>query len=346
MAKLKKRNQISKLPYEMLYFIKEQLKDINDLKNLSVTSQLFKMVMYSTLTKLKELFRYFPHHRQLIRNKIKEGLNVDFEFEQLTQLMEIDYINLDDRARILISAVKKNDVSTLKVSQLKLDEINHIQDKTKRSLLTWAIDLKNLDVLNYFYSLAKKKYKLQSSTATQKKFEGDRLLNWAVCCLQPLSTIKDIISLYPDNQPKKGLSLAFCNAVQEELLYIAKYLLDNGAEVDYVNTNSVTPLLYASQNGDLEMISLLVNKGAVIDKSHKNGATALYIAAQNGHSNSVKMLLKKGAKINKACKDGSTPLCIAVETGHLNIVKILLENKAKINKTCKDGSTPLYTHHT
>ena len=127
-------------------------------------------------------------------------------------------------------------------------------------------------------------------------------------------------------------------ATQKGNLQIVKLLLENGASVDK-QEEVLTPLMFASNRGDLEIVKLLLENGANVDKE-SNGFTALFFASQNGHLEIVKLLLENGASVDKN-RSMTTPLINASRIGHLEIVKVLLEHGASLSDKDNFGMTPL-----
>lgn len=56
----------------------------------------------------------------------------------------------------------------------------------------------------------------------------------------------------------------------------------------------------ASLKGDLELVKLLLENGADVDEVNSIDSTPLNIAAQIGNLELVKLLLEKGANVNKS----------------------------------------------
>ena len=62
---------------------------------------------------------------------------------------------------------------------------------------------------------------------------------------------------------------------------IAKYLIDNGADVNASNNFSSTPLHQASVSGDFEIVKYLVENDADVNAPDNDGETPLYMQAQS-----------------------------------------------------------------
>lgn len=131
-------------------------------------------------------------------------------------------------------------------------------------------------------------------------------------------------------------------AVQNQNKDIIGYLIDKGADIDVKPQNGITPLLAACRSGDLEIIELIIRKGADINISNKNGVTALIYAVTLDHYIMTDMLLYYGAWINKADYQGNTPLLIAAYFGYTDLVKLLLDKGASLDLADNKGYTALH----
>ncbi len=133
-------------------------------------------------------------------------------------------------------------------------------------------------------------------------------------------------------------------------------LLRNGASVNYVDRNGVTPLLAASFEGQLEVVKQLLSLGAEINyvtsgltqyalaKSRAplkereliaaaaRGDTALIAAGRQGHYDIVTYLLDHGAVIDRANRKGETALFAAIAGGDMKLVELLLAHGADANE--------------
>lgn len=124
--------------------------------------------------------------------------------------------------------------------------------------------------------------------------------------------------------------------VAQKLLEDATVNVNQGTK-----TFGVTGLLYACQNGHLEIVTLLLNKARDtidVNQTATTGirASPLCIACSHGHAKIVTVLLKMGDKIdvNKSTETGGTALMIAADRGHEDIVaKLLNRPDIDCNKT-------------
>jgi ankyrin repeat protein len=125
-----------------------------------------------------------------------------------------------------------------------------------------------------------------------------------------------------------------------------RQLVAAGADVNAADVIGFTPLMYASQNGNLEAVKLLLSKGAnanVVSAppgglTVKNGIiqlgqfTPLLAAAPYGPVDVVKALIAAGANVNVKDARGMTPLMLSVAADHgdINITRALLAAGADV----------------
>ena len=109
-----------------------------------------------------------------------------------------------------------------------------------------------------------------------------------------------------------------------------RQLLDQRANVNAVDENGITPLMYAAHSGVTSTVKLLLDRGADVNaKATILGFTALMNAAGFGDVEMVEALLNKGAKVNETNNDGATALTIAQQAGKTGNVKVLRQHGAR-----------------
>ena len=119
-------------------------------------------------------------------------------------------------------------------------------------------------------------------------------------------------------------------------------LLDEGVDVDIRFENGSTPLMFAAQNGNLEIVKLLLERGANVNAKNEIGSTVLMFADQSNNLEIIQLLLGKGANINAEDNNGLNALHYAARySNSLEIVKLLLESGVNVNAKSKKGNTPL-----
>jgi ankyrin repeat protein len=115
----------------------------------------------------------------------------------------------------------------------------------------------------------------------------------------------------------------------------------------------LTPLVFASREGDLASAELLLRAGADVNQTTEYGWTPLLVAANNRHYKLATLLLEWGADVNLPNKGGWTPLYLAtdnrnIEGGdypvpkpdldHLEFIRTLLQWGADPNMRVKDNT--------
>ncbi len=151
------------------------------------------------------------------------------------------------------------------------------------------------------------------------------------------------------NHPE-GAYTPLLQAVRTHNIFIARILLEKGADVDARNENSYTPLMAASANGDEEMIKLFLDHGADVNAQVlagvSQGLTSLHLAAKNApRVQVVKALVDAGAKVNARTSSGSTPLMYAainsINPYAQEIISYLINQRADLSITNNNGKSAL-----
>lgn len=111
---------------------------------------------------------------------------------------------------------------------------------------------------------------------------------------------------------------------------IAEFLIFYGADVNARLSNGGTALhLAASCDDQAETVTLLAANGAEVNIVNNDNITPLHTAATLGAKHAVKILILAGAEVNVTDKDGKTPLDRAIKNGYKKIAKILRKRSKK-----------------
>jgi len=133
---------------------------------------------------------------------------------------------------------------------------------------------------------------------------------------------------------------------------IAKYLIEQGAELNYQDSDGFTALHYAAKEGLLEVVKLLVEKGADLEvypdetKFYK-GETPLVSACSYSNTDDknievVKYLVENGASMDKNDLSFQSLLTTCIYSKAPKTAQYLLEKGADPNLPNNNGQTPLY----
>src|SRR5580693_8708817 len=113
-------------------------------------------------------------------------------------------------------------------------------------------------------------------------------------------------------------------------------------DVNAVEADGSTPLLWAVNLNDADLASRLLKAGANPKVRNQLGSTPLAEAALNSNTEMIKALLDAGADPNAAGPDGQTPLMIVSRTSNVAAAKLLLDKGANPNvKEAQREQTPL-----
>ncbi len=110
-------------------------------------------------------------------------------------------------------------------------------------------------------------------------------------------------------------------------------LLREPVDVDARGADGATALLWASYNGDLELVKRLIEAGADVNAKNDFGAFALSEAAIAGRDDLVEVLLAAGAEVDAANAEGETSLMAAARSGDVRSAELLLKAGANVNDT-------------
>ena len=124
-------------------------------------------------------------------------------------------------------------------------------------------------------------------------------------------------------------------------LDMAKYLVENGADVNDRDDYEYLPIHYAAMSGNLELIKYLIDKGAALYAKGYGGASVLHIAMSSDPDPAVfKYLISMGCDVNARDDYGSSVLHWAVQYGNVDLIKFLVAKGADITATDSSGQTP------
>ena len=123
-------------------------------------------------------------------------------------------------------------------------------------------------------------------------------------------------------------------------LNAARWLIDNGAEVNARGKYGATSLHYAAQFNAAETAALLLKNGAEVHAKSESFGAPLHYAARFNATETAALLLKNGARVNQK-QSGDTPLHYAARGNSAETAALLLKNGARVNAKSR-GETPLH----
>lgn len=117
-------------------------------------------------------------------------------------------------------------------------------------------------------------------------------------------------------------------------------LLKVGVDINAKDRNNMTPLMFAADRGNHQVVELLIKHAADVNFSNKWGWTALLYAAYRGHRSIVELLINSHATINVRNNDGWTPLMYAVYQRNKSVMQLLI-GASDLNAQDVNGWTAL-----
>ncbi len=94
------------------------------------------------------------------------------------------------------------------------------------------------------------------------------------------------------------------------MMSVMRFLVDKKIDVLKPDGYGRTPLMFAAELGDVEVIDFLLQKGADIHQQDKNGDTAIMYAVRNNQKKAFDKLVQYGAYLTIKNKTGTSPTII------------------------------------
>jgi ankyrin repeat protein len=122
-------------------------------------------------------------------------------------------------------------------------------------------------------------------------------------------------------------------SIKGNLLRYVKKAIKNGADKN--GNFKSSPLVEACYYNYIDIIKYLIEIGANINYITNDCWSPLHAASYKNNIDCVKLLINSGAKINIKDYVNATPLDYAMDTKNFDIIKLLIEHGADINmKKC------------
>lgn len=199
-------------------------------------------------------------------------------------------------------------------------------------------------------------------------------INLAITSVKKVDILEKVLQILLDfganinEEDSSELTPILCACRNNEK--IAFFLLENGASIDALGPECLSPLIFAVSHGLYPLASFLLKKGANINHI-TNECDALTVACFKNRVDFVKFLLENGANVDNcrdcliintagsteveimkmifgkigidaADKNGNTALIHCAKKNWIDQAKKLLSLGANVNLRNNDGSTPLH----
>lgn len=146
------------------------------------------------------------------------------------------------------------------------------------------------------------------------------------------------------SQTDRPSTMDLKSAVKSGNVTAVEILLNSGSNVNYLDADGRTPISWAAEAGEDEVVRHLLGRDDIKpDCEDKLGRTPLLLAAMKGHEVVTRLLLEEGhADPGKSAPNGYTPLHWAAEGGLSDTVQLLLRDyRVDPDSKSSEHETPL-----
>jgi ankyrin repeat protein len=109
----------------------------------------------------------------------------------------------------------------------------------------------------------------------------------------------------------------------DQVSKVRELILKNPKLVNAKDRNNNTPLHFAAQTGNMEIVRLLLSKGAEVNERNNEGITPLHLAVQKCNQEACRSLIGKGADLEAKDKENRTPTDWAIAFNHRDLAEYL-----------------------
>ncbi|KAI1029421.1 hypothetical protein LB504_010700 [Fusarium proliferatum] len=145
---------------------------------------------------------------------------------------------------------------------------------------------------------------------------------------------------YPDHQDSSISPFVFavCNELTDA---VAHFIREGSLDMDDRSFGNSTPLFWACQSENMEIVELLIDNGADINARCYQGQVPLHISVQGENPVITELLISKGADVSVVDNKRQTPLNLALMSDNTKVAQQLVDSGADISHETGDGYTPL-----
>lgn len=148
---------------------------------------------------------------------------------------------------------------------------------------------------------------------------------------------------------RTALMLGACSGKESHI--IVKMLIKDGANINDIDSDGKTALIYASEQGYPKTTKQLIDSGADVNIKTKYGRTALLqcvVSRNYSKFKIIKQLINAGSDVNVMDKNGYSAINWVVREGFNSdpgevseVIKLMIDKKVDITKKDATGKTPL-----
>jgi len=255
----------------------------------------------------------------------------------LRHSMDMNVIDIDGNTPLILSyRLNHHEIFKFLIRYLDVDR----KDSNGNTLLYYAIMKGDIDTMEYLIDIGADincKYSSGGKSALDLAIsKGSKFLNIL------LNNKNNILLNVPNTQGETPLISIIKSSYYtiDDKKQIIKKMIQKGSNINFIDKDGNTPLIYALQIKSLPIIKLLIEHGAFINYTIEDSCVSTLMKAIGiGEIEIVKYLVECNANINYTNDFGNTPLAYAISVRNEEIVKYLIECGADINHRNYQGQT-------
>lgn len=328
MNRLKEREEAhSQLPMELRALKNDCLEQVQKIWHLLGTTEKMVVLVIAAENNCRKIVGHLCSSRrfavdfqwtEILRHAIENWTNLEMIKILIANLNPI----LVDMFHIAVEAGRL-DVVKLIVEQFSVDF--EAPNKFGKNATSVSASCGHLKVLKYLVEDA-------GASFAEVDSKGENLL-FGSCLRGKLECVKYLVEMGLDvNLTNLNDETPIFTAVRMSQLDIVKFLIEFGfAHLNIRNRKGQTPLTICTIYEDFATLKLLIENGADVNYLNGNGMSCLLIAISNGSSNLelLKFLVEKGSNLYIQNENGESLMKIARRLGNKKIVSYLKELSVK-----------------
>ncbi|XP_059168441.1 serine/threonine-protein phosphatase 6 regulatory ankyrin repeat subunit B-like [Physella acuta] len=279
-------------------------------------------ISHHNLVNLEQAIRKIKNVKSL--NKIRRTFlsTVDQGKLDVVSILLTHGVNVNSRnSKRQTALIKASEHERLDIVKLLLEHKANVNlvDKNKKSALCYSVKMKNVEIV-----------RLLVDNGADVNYRSFTTPLYESCKCGCFELVKILVEAGADvNKKDNSGDSPLCKSTCNGNLDIVKLLVKKCADV---NEGLSPPLFYACDNGHVEITNYLIDAGADVNFINSDGESVLCRSATKGHFDIVKLLLERGAEVNNRInRTGETALLCAVGGDHSSIVELLLQYGADVN---------------